>query len=793
MSTIPELRTQLVANGYRPVPSIDKRGLLKDWPNLIATPDAIDKWSRRHKKYDTTGVLVRDGLAVIDLDIDHDCINEIADRILDACPTLSAAYDNDTLCVRKGGGLKEAWFVRTDAKPFHCIHSILWQQPGHGEDDPAYRVEIFGGGSHRFFGAFGAHTKANDGTVLKEYRWNSRSLLDTPLYDLPLVTEAEFMEIAAIVDTTLRVNGFGDVKGSTMGKDTARWEYILTENMTFICDDGVTRNLEELERVKGTGMSCNAAFLEGPSARRPDRVHVNRTRDGKLCLFEFRTYCNYLREDAKPVERATIDPVKVADMFAKLGSRKAAMDNELLKGETGDDVVLKLLPTYAFCASDKAAVVPVWRPDKALILTAFKQDMCNRCEEIEGKRGAITRINPVDTWMNHEDRISIDGVRMDPNMPIPLYEEGSRTYVNAYHPVVHDTPGGCVDPALVYFEHLFPKPEQRHCVLQWLAYKYRNPGKRAFAMVMVALRQGAGRGTLFKFLKALFGHNYVVTLPYATVVGATYQSQYNEQQVTSLIVCVNESADSESGGASHKNRDEINEHLKDVVDPEVQEVLVVRKRDGNYMTKTYATYIFATNNRNALPLKADDRRFYVCGNGDPDKAGICEALVQWYSDPANLTAFAEYLLSYDMTGFKHNDPPMTVEKRGMIELAASPLDEAFETAMAELPGKVFVVDQVSNRMKVFARDRDLAFPGNWENVLRKMIMAKAFRIGDKNVQPLIDGGRKAVYCRTEVEADAWLGDMEGVREQVSMNGSTKPVTAAEFMASLNKAALKVVK
>ena len=47
------------------------------------------------------------------------------------------------------------------------------------------------------FGAFGAHTREDDGTVTVEYQWvEGASPADTPLSDLPVLTKAQFAAIA---------------------------------------------------------------------------------------------------------------------------------------------------------------------------------------------------------------------------------------------------------------------------------------------------------------------------------------------------------------------------------------------------------------------------------------------------------------------------------------------------------------------------------------------------------------------------------------------------------------------
>src|SRR5690606_36695232 len=113
MSDITQLRLQLLENGFSPICNRDKATYLKGWPSLEITPETIDKWGRRHKRDKATGLRVENGLAVIDIDIDdQELVDALANAILDLVPQLDD--EASPLLVRRGGGVKEAWFVRTE-------------------------------------------------------------------------------------------------------------------------------------------------------------------------------------------------------------------------------------------------------------------------------------------------------------------------------------------------------------------------------------------------------------------------------------------------------------------------------------------------------------------------------------------------------------------------------------------------------------------------------------------------------------------------------------------------------
>ncbi|MCO5157502.1 MAG: bifunctional DNA primase/polymerase [Aquamicrobium sp.] len=289
----------MLANGYTPLPNIGKQCFLKDWPRVEVTPEEIARWGRRHKRFISTGVRIESGLAAIDFDIDDEIMDVIAERVFDRLEGL--ADESVPLPVRRGKGFKEAWFVRT-SEPFKRVYSHAWIKPGGQPDDPAHRVEIFGGLSARQFGAFGPHTVDDHGNVLVEYSWRDASLADVRLEELPELAQDDFFAICDIVSSTLKEAGWQLVTVSKHGAGDPDWVYDLTPDMVFDCNDDETRTLDELREWAGDGTRCSADWLEGPHAVRRDRCLVSLTRGGHVCIWETSADVRHVEATAKPIE-----------------------------------------------------------------------------------------------------------------------------------------------------------------------------------------------------------------------------------------------------------------------------------------------------------------------------------------------------------------------------------------------------------------------------------------------------------------------------------------------------------
>jgi len=305
-NAVEALRLKLLDNGFVPLPNVAKMCLRKGWPRMEVDEAAIRNWTRS-RKFTDTGIRLENGLAVIDVDIDDPAaVAAIVERI-------EALLPGSLMLVRHGNGAKIAIFVRTDEE-FGRLHSRAWTRPGETEDDGAHRVEIFGGGSARQFGAFG---QCSPGRV---YRWADRSPLDTKIDELPVLTKKQFFLIVDTVEAVLIELGWEMVKRSTRGENASRTVRDLTDGMQFECNDGVTRTLADLKQLASTGrylrglrLRCSASWLEGPSARRTDRCLIGATENGLLTIWVSSSDVTHM---PKPVE------IDMAAVLAKISRAK---------------------------------------------------------------------------------------------------------------------------------------------------------------------------------------------------------------------------------------------------------------------------------------------------------------------------------------------------------------------------------------------------------------------------------------------------------------------------------------
>lgn len=771
-NSVEQLRLQLLANGYSPIRNRDKRTFMKEWPDVEITPDEIKSWTRRNRRDTATGLRVEKGLAVIDIDVNSEAeVNAIANIIMDVVPQLE---DPKTpLLVRKGKGFKEAWYVRTD-ELFSRVHSSSWLRPGEGLDAGSHRVEIFGGGSPRQFGSFGPHTVDDDGNVQVSYVWPGASPADTRQSELPVVTKKQMFEIVDRIDAYLASAGWTKVLKSKSGESEATRVFDLSDAMRFELQGGGVISLDDMRSYlnsSDTGqLRCSASFLEGREAVNQTRCLVSLTRAGHVAIWDSATAITHVEAAAKPVNYTeAIDRVR-----EKLLELETLHRNKIGKKDGAVVVAAKLLETHAYCKYQQADVVPIFATsmEDGVRLTSVRLDLLPHCDEEVGPRGGVKKINPVDIWMGHEKRLSVRGLRMRPDMPRPIYEENGEKWVNIYTPPLHNEEGGDAQMGIDFLNYLIPDAYERRWFTQWLAHKVLHPYIPGPAVVMVARKQGTGRGTLGEIITALLGRAYVKQLPFHMFAGKSYQSQYDDWGAAALMVIVTESAES-NGGSMYSNKKDTYEHLKEKIEPKSVERTYVTKGTKAFTARHFTSYFIATNNIDALPIPAEDRRAGVIANGEPNTdPAYWEKLNAWLNNPANIAAFAHWLEAFDLSDYSpYTAPLMTETKATMVEMGGTDIDRGLALALEQLPGECFTISQAVDRMRLVADEYELLYPQSWQEIARRVIIREMHRVGERkgaNWQPLIDGKRASVYARDSQSAKRWM-HADRMREEVLKN------------------------
>ena len=792
--TIASTRRQLLDNGYSPLPNRDKRCFLPGWPKVSIDEDTLKRWSRM-RDATATGLRVENGLCVIDIDIDHRVIEDVAEAMLSVLPEDL----HPERLERSGKGHKFAWYCRTNDL-FARLHTRAWLAPGETEDDGGHRVEIFGGGSPRQFGSFGPHTVDDDGEVKVMYKWAEESPLDVPLNALDVLTKDQLFAMLDAAEAELKVQGFTPIKRTTRGEGVPRREYDLTEDMQFELLDGDTVSLSELQAMVKDGYrgNCSASWLDGPIAKNRHRCLISASGSGHVTVWESAAGVTHMAQAIKPTDHAS----QVDRIAEKIRERQDARRSRLSDGDDHISGAAKLLVSYAFMPTSNKPIVPLWskRDDEGMTLNNFRTKNQPYCGVEIGPRGGETRINPVDVWLSNVNRIEVAGQRMRPDRERPTYEEDDgETYINTYRPPdLGAADGGDAEGGVALLEQLLPRPREREWFRKWLAYKWLNPHVPGPAVIMVARDFGTGRGTFGSLLKRLFGQRYVVNVPFKIFAGLSTQSQYTSWGLGRLFAIVNESSAVNDGGhkSEYKTKHEVYEFLKEVVEPAPHEKHYIIKGEGAVDAMSSTSHLIMTNNIDAIPLPDDDRRFAVLTNGDKRDPEFWKFFHDWMGKQANLAAFAQWLEATDLASYDPFAVPlMTGAKADMTALNKSPLDMLLAEALSDMKG-YFTTEHVLRHMSEAEMRTKYDLPDGWRSIATKEVRRKAYAVcsaNERKVAPMVNGRRYEVF-HTDRQIAEQAHTAAEVRKHLAENGNVFGNSENGFGGNrLQKAALRLVK
>ena len=781
--SVTALRTQLLKNGYTPLPNLDKRCFLEGWAKVEVNEDELKKWARQ-RRYQATGVRLDNGLCMIDFDIDIDA--ELFGRFMAALGEEFPELRDMPWRCRSDGKTKLALFCRT-TEPFNRLRTHMYVAPGNDEDehDPAY-IEIFGGATRRQAGAFGPHTVADNGEVKVTYEWiGDTSLATIPLRKLPAFDKAFFNELGRVAEEIMRELGFTQIMLSEAGEDVRDHVFDLTDDMKFDLNNGSAVSLDQLRELAGQpDLRCSASFL-GVASNNRRRCLVGKDKKGRLTVWESASAITHLEASQKP--RDALADLHLSPL-GELQRRNGVAPERPADRATMQAKVRYLLESYAYCAGARLPVIPIYGVGQPMSMTNFRLLYNPWCEIDTGPRGGVNRINPVDMWTASTDRVAIGGIRMRPDMPGPLFTEAGQTWLNSYDPPVHDAAGGEIAPFLRFLGHLLPVDEERAWFLQWLAYKFQQPHIPGPAVLMVARQFGTGRGTLGEILGRLFGRRYVVSATFHDFIGSTYQSQYNDWSAETLITLVNESSDAGGTTKDYKRAIQVYEQIKEIVDPRPLVRYYKRKGEPNFSAVSSTSYLIATNHANALPIPENDRRIAVLTNGDPAPEAFWQGINDWMEQPQHIAALARYLAAHDTSSYKPFVPPPRFHGlKAMVESTKSDLDNLYEEALETMEGEVFAVIQLVNRMNELRLQGDYDLSNiSWKNIVRNVLVPRDLhRVAPEgNSRTQIDGTQLRLYTTTPQNALRWNNiDRQKLVDEVAKSGPVKPVSLSSILRS----------
>ena len=529
----------------------------------------------------------------------------------------------------------------------HYRATSKWKTP-----DTEARVEIKVGQGHFMFG-WGTHP------VGEELRWLlakgvSTSPDDFPeLRDLPIMSLAQLEAVQEKCEKALRAK-FGEPTSESIAHNG--WEDVhdLRWDMTFVMPDGVERSMYEVwGEVQRDGHTwVNLTPWRPDSDSGAGHAVECQIHPGYPAIFDFARYTRHffdLEHELQYIPTIDIPAELVGSMTWSLVDvpTQAQLDRDVERMEAVHRLLyVRELGKYTYCDD----------PEGSLMTkdAAFHEYAAKEQAELARCVPAVQRL----VW--------------DPEQPaLTTIENCERNWKehNTFFLPKHGAQGGSLDGFMRWFEGFIPDAIERQTILLWLANKVQKPYERMFTLVLVG-DPGSGKGTFWKLIQRLWGHRVVSQIGN---IQALY-SQYQDSLYQTLWVLVDEVSLED---ATRIGKKLAQERLKAFCEPQAAYKLLNIKGKPQQHAKVCASVGIATNNINALPLDANDRRFYVASTRGEMSRREVEEIHGWMNQDGNIAALWRWLEGRHLPlDFNPMRAPDSFTKETMAAIALTDVEAA---------------------------------------------------------------------------------------------------------------------
>lgn len=735
-----KIRKQLIDNGYRPLPLLDKGIRIPGWSRDDITQEWIDQFARS-ARYKNTGIRC-DDLIAFDIDVlNEDLADDIEHHVEKTCGVTDLCrvgrWPKRLLVYRSTGDAERS--ARTGKYGGHQVELLAT----HG----------------RQFAAFGTHPGTG-----ADYEWlDGFSPLNTPFADLPELSPELALQCLGELEELLAATGLErTTPGGRRGVDGVNL-YDLDDSSEMLLSDGSCMLWGDLKSdLDETGVWGNLRRENGEFGD-SDGCHAYISKGlGQPCIYDFPRDVTHWDDPAagsKALADALPDAPTGTTMF------------------NGGDDLQELIDGYVLLADKTVRSIDhpehIWTADGFALINAHKTVSAPTA------RNPVATVPAVAEWIRHDDTLRADKAALRPDRPddVIVIDNGTRLF-NTY--VAPDLPqDGEIETFHEFVAHLVPDPEERALFLSWNAMKVAHPDWRLHALITTTRTQGTGRGVWRQILEKMFGAQYVNSIELREAFGDGSQSQFNDYMASSLILYIPEALEADRQRSRWESRNMAYERLKAWSDNASERMRIKRKYGHTTTERVYASLLISSNHEDAIVIEPNDRRVMVLENTKvrlvdaPDR--LYERVIDWMDVPGNVGRARGWLKEYSYSADYHafGPAPMTKAKARMISAGTSDLDHLYEVYRDAAAGDICTLAQWRGFVlqQKASGEFDLPSGTSLDNGIKAVLQAKACRIHDNPNWQLKVGSSKVRPWVVRNE-DRWVGHTENsaVSAEIAKNG-----------------------
>ncbi len=313
-------------------------------------------------------------------------------------------------------------------------------------------------------------------------------------------------------------------------------------------------------------------------------------------------------------------------------------------------------------------------------------------------------------WLHSPRRRAVSDLIWDPRVPAgaALNADGETWTLNTFRKAEH---APCdPDPAawrafVDLVDNVVHDEREREWVLDFLATRLRHLGTPGVALLFVNKVQGSGRGTLAQIIRGLLGTWNCNEVSAAGLQGQTAFTAFRAHKLFHEVRELNAPAGANRRGSGDAVR--LMDRLKSIIDPAAVPFNYNEKNVTEREEWAFGTWMLNTNNVDALPLSAEDRRFTVLRGKDvklTDAPGGLFGRINAYRPGGTFTAefiaavYAGLMAREEKPeGFLFRKLEGTIGERQMQQETADPLRAVLPDVLKDL-GRDYATSKELSRM-----------------------------------------------------------------------------------------------
>jgi hypothetical protein len=304
------------------------------------------------------------------------------------------------------------------------------------------------------------------------------------------------------------------------------------------------------------------------------------------------------------------------------------------------------------------------------------------CKSIHAKKHKIEAATCFDENRQAKGARILKGVTYAAGDSILCARDGI-VYGNRWRDARPATVAGNIKPWLDHVERMLPDDKERAHVLDVMAFKLQHPNRKINHAVLHGGNPGSGKDTLWAPFFWAIGGDALRNV--SLVRNEEVTSQWGYALETEILV-INELRQSEA-----KDRRALENTLKPLIAAPPEFLMVQRKGLAPYDLVNRLQVIAFSNERVAINLPSDDRRWFVVWSDAPRMRDEDGAALWAWLEAGGKSAVAAWLHARDVSAFAPGATPMLTEAKAiMVEAGMSGAES-------------FLVDLMRNRLGEFSK------------------------------------------------------------------------------------------